>query len=63
VRAVTERFGGGRPPSVWSRTLSIPEGNYVTIVTVELSGRSVQRTASVHVAPGEPVDVPPPASD
>jgi len=63
VRAVTERFEGARPPSVWSRTVSIPEGNYATTVTVELPGRSVQRISNVHVAPGGPVDVPPPAAE
>src|SRR5207244_2950550 len=63
VRALTQRFGASRPPSVWSQTLSIPEGNYETTVTVELPGHSAQRVANVHVAAGTPVEVPAPPSE
>ena len=63
MRAVTERFAPSGPPIVWSRTLSIPEGDYSTTVSLELDGRTAQRTTVVHVVPGAVVEIPAPASE
>ncbi len=63
VRIVTERFGDSGPPSVWVRTVSLPDGDYAATVAIESQRRSATRTTNIHVAHGQPVIVPAPANE
>jgi hypothetical protein len=60
VRTLSERFGPGGPPRMWSRHVTLPVGSYAATVTVELTGRSAVRESEVRVEAGESILLPAP---
>lgn len=56
VRLLRERFDA-TPPLEWRRTVSVPPGDYVVTVRVELDGRVVTRVLSLRLEPGKPVEL------